>query len=95
MFTKILMIYLVIGVVVAIGDAWGIWMLRKELKSGVPDAEGYVEEFDEKLGEGAAEFYVRQRPWWLSVLAFAAHIVIWPASCYFTWALLSDKNESS
>lgn len=95
MFTKILMIYLVIGVVVAISDAWGIWMLRKELKAGVPDAEGYAEELDEKLGEGTAEFCVRKRPWWPSVLSFAADIVIWPASCFLTWALLSDKNESS
>lgn len=95
MFTKILMIYLTIGIVAAISDAWGIWALQKELKAGEPDAEEFVEELDEKLGEGATEFCVRKRPWWLSVLAFAAHIVIWPASCFFMWALLSDKNESS
>lgn len=95
MFTKILMIYLVIGVAVAIADAWGIWVLRKELKANALDAGEYVEELDEKLGEGAANYAVRNRPWWLGVLAFIVHIVIWPVSCFFTWILLTDKNESS
>lgn len=96
MLEKIFMVYLVIGLIVAIADAWGIWSLRKAMNDRDPVADEYVEDLNERIGEEAVDIAVRKRPWWLRAAAFVTHVLIWPVSCFFTWVMFrTDKNESS